>query len=94
MTDAHHDLILHSTDARGVHQVCLNRPDAFNALSSEVMTVLQKCFDAIAQDPQARVVVLSAKGKAFCALQRVGCNDAPPARHCPSADRESCGCRT
>ena len=67
MTDAHHDLIQHSADARGVHQVCLNRPDAFNALSSEVMTALQKCFDAIAQDPQARVVVLSAKGKAFCA---------------------------
>lgn len=67
MTDTHPDFILHNADARGVHQVVLNRPDAFNALSSEVMTDLQNCFDAIAQDPTARVVVLSAKGKAFCA---------------------------
>lgn len=67
MAEAHHNVVHHSSDAQGVHQVCLNRPDAFNALSSEVMSALQTCFDAIAQDPNARVVVLSAKGKAFCA---------------------------
>ena len=67
MTDDTHALVQHTSDARGVHQMCLNRPDAFNALSSEVMTALQQSLDAVAQDPQARVVVLSAKGKAFCA---------------------------
>ena len=67
MTDDTHALVQHTSDARGVHQLCLNRPDAFNALSSEVMTALQHSLDAVAQDPQARVVVLSAKGKAFCA---------------------------
>ncbi len=67
MTDDTHALVQHTTDARGVHQLCLNRPDAFNALSSELMTALQHSLDAVAQDPQARVVVLSAKGKAFCA---------------------------
>jgi enoyl-CoA hydratase/carnithine racemase len=67
MTDATHALLLHTSDARGVHQLCLNRPDAFNALSSEVMTALQHSLNAVTQDPQARVVVLSAKGKAFCA---------------------------
>lgn len=67
MTDDTHALVQHTSDARGVHQLCLNRPDAFNALSSEVMTALQHSLNAVAQDPQARVVVLSAKGKAFCA---------------------------
>lgn len=67
MTDATQTLIQHTSDARGVHQICLNRPDAFNALSSELMTALQQSLDAVAQDSQARVVVLSAQGKAFCA---------------------------
>ena len=67
MTDDTHALVQHTSDARGVHLICLNRPDAFNALSSEVMTALQQSLDAVAQDPLARVVVLSAKGKAFCA---------------------------
>ena len=67
MTDATQTLIQHTSDARGVHQICLNRPDAFNALSRELMTALQQSLDAVAQDPQARVVVVSAQGKAFCA---------------------------
>ena len=54
-------------DARGVVHLRLNRPDAFNALSREVMTELQQHLDAIAQDEQARVVVIAAAGKAFCA---------------------------
>jgi enoyl-CoA hydratase/carnithine racemase len=61
------DLVLHSSDARGVHQICLNQPDAFNVLSSEAMHQLQVALDAIAQDEQVRVVVISAKGRAFCA---------------------------
>lgn len=54
-------------DARGVVHLRLNRPDAFNALSREVMAELQQHLDAIAQDEQARVVVIAAAGKAFCA---------------------------
>jgi len=61
------DLVLHSSDERGVHQICLNQPDAFNVLSSEAMHQLQVALDAIAKDEQARVVVISAKGRAFCA---------------------------
>ena len=67
MREPHVDLVLHSRDARGVHQICLNQPDAFNVLSSEAMHQLQEALDAIAQDEQARVVVISAKGRAFCA---------------------------
>jgi enoyl-CoA hydratase/carnithine racemase len=60
-------LVQHHSDAQGVHQICLNQPQAFNVLSSEVMRALQQVFDAIEKDPQARVAVISAKGRAFCA---------------------------
>ena len=60
-------LIQHSSDASGVHQICLNQPDAYNVLSSEAMRALQGILDAVAQDTQARVAVISAKGRAFCA---------------------------
>ena len=67
MHESQVELVLHSSDARGVHQICLNQPDAFNVLSSEAMRQLQEVLDAIAKDEQARVVVISAKGRAFCA---------------------------
>lgn len=67
MRESQAELVLHSCDARGVHQICLNQPDAFNVLSSEAMRELQEMLDAIAKDEQARVVVISAKGRAFCA---------------------------
>jgi enoyl-CoA hydratase/carnithine racemase len=67
MHESQAELVLHRSDARGVHQICLNQPDAFNVLSSEAMRQLQEMLDAIAQDEQARVVVISAKGRAFCA---------------------------
>ncbi|MFY8179944.1 MAG: enoyl-CoA hydratase [Limnohabitans sp.] len=60
-------LVEHSCDPQGVHQICLNQPDAYNVLSSEAMRALQGILDAIAQDPQARVALISAKGRAFCA---------------------------
>ncbi len=59
--------VLHSRDARGVVTLTLNRPLAFNALSESLLTALQKELDAVAADDTARVVVLAAAGKAFCA---------------------------
>jgi enoyl-CoA hydratase/carnithine racemase len=58
---------LRSQDARGVVTLTLNRPHAFNALSEEVLSALQRELDAIAKDESVRVVVLAAEGKAFCA---------------------------
>lgn len=67
MSQNHEALVQHQGDAQGVHQICLNQPDAFNVLSSDAMRALQDILDAIAQDPEARVAVISAKGRAFCA---------------------------
>ena len=60
-------LLLHSRDARGVHTLTLNRAQAFNALSQEMLSALQAALDFIALDATARVVVIAAEGKAFCA---------------------------
>jgi enoyl-CoA hydratase/carnithine racemase len=59
--------VLHTRDERGVNWLTLNRPAAFNTLSEEVLAALQAGLDTVARDPHARIVVLAAQGKAFCA---------------------------
>ena len=56
-----------SEKAAGVVRLTLNRGERFNALSSEMIAALQKAVDGIAADRDARVVVLAAAGKGFCA---------------------------
>lgn len=63
-TDA---LVLHEKDARGVVTLTLNRPAAFNALSEAMLEALQAALDGVAADDTARVLVVKAAGKAFCA---------------------------
>ena len=60
-------LLLRSQDARGVITLTLNRPQAFNALSQAMLDALQAELDAIAADPAARLLVIRASGRAFCA---------------------------
>ena len=60
-------LVLCAADARGVVTLTLNRPLAFNALSVGLLDALQAALDAVARDASARVVVLAAAGRAFCA---------------------------
>ncbi|WP_375542509.1 enoyl-CoA hydratase [Paraburkholderia sp. CNPSo 3272] len=50
----------------GVVRLTLNRPDAFNALSEALIDALQGELGALAQS-DARVVVIAAAGRAFCA---------------------------
>jgi len=59
--------VLYET-ARGIARVTINRPEARNALSQEVMEGLLGAFDRAAGDPDVRVLVLTGAGdKAFCA---------------------------
>ena len=67
MTAATDPLVLDERDERGVVTLTLNRPQAFNALSEAMLAALQAQLDAVAADDSARVVVLAATGKAFCA---------------------------
>ena len=67
MTTPAEPLVVSRRDARGVVTLTLNRPDAFNALSEAMLRALQTALDAVAADADARVVVLAAAGRAFCA---------------------------
>ena len=60
-------LLLRSQDPRGVITLTLNRPQAFNSLSEAMLESLQLELDTIARDPAARLLVIKAAGKAFCA---------------------------
>jgi enoyl-CoA hydratase/carnithine racemase len=60
-------LLLRQQDARGVITLTMNRPQAFNALSEAMLDALQTELDAIARDTTARLLVIKASGKAFCA---------------------------
>lgn len=55
------------SESNGIVTLTLNRGEKFNPLSEEMMEALQAQLDAIVQDKSARVVVLAATGKAFCA---------------------------
>jgi len=67
MTESEQHPLRIARDARGVVTLTLNDPARFNALGSEMLTALQQALDAVARDDTARVVVLAAEGKAFCA---------------------------
>ena len=60
-------VLLSSRDARGVYTLTLNTPRSFNVLSEAMLAALQSAVDAVAADPQARLVVIAANGRAFCA---------------------------
>jgi enoyl-CoA hydratase/carnithine racemase len=56
-----------SEKSGGVVRLTLNRGERFNPLSSEMIAALQDAVDRVAADPEARVVVLAAAGRGFCA---------------------------
>jgi len=60
-------ILLRHDDGHGVTTLTLNRPQAFNSLSEDMLAALQRELDVLATDPALRVVVLAAQGKAFCA---------------------------
>lgn len=61
------NILLHDRDARGVHTITLNNPKAFNVLSEAMLAAFQTAVDGVAADDGARVLVIAAEGRAFCA---------------------------
>ncbi|MGH8969061.1 MAG: enoyl-CoA hydratase-related protein [Actinomycetes bacterium] len=56
----------------GVATVTLNRPDAMNALDTELKVALRDTLAAAADDAEVRAVVLTGTGRAFCVGQDLG----------------------
>ena len=49
----------------GIVRLTLNRPKQFNSLSETMLEKLQEKIDAIAENKNARLVILQGAGKAF-----------------------------
>jgi len=58
--------LLESID-KGIATLTMNRPDARNALTREMMLGLAAAMPRLAADPAVRLVVLTGAGNAFCA---------------------------
>jgi enoyl-CoA hydratase/carnithine racemase len=51
----------------GIVRLTLNRPEKRNALSLKLLEELDAAINRVAADPEARVVVIAAAGRVFCA---------------------------
>ena len=67
MADANDKWVIQDQPAQGVVRLVLNRPDSFNALSSEMLQALDQALAQASEAKDCRVIVLAALGKAFCA---------------------------
>jgi 2-(1,2-epoxy-1,2-dihydrophenyl)acetyl-CoA isomerase len=59
--------ILRRELAGGILTLTLNRPDALNALTSELRALLRDALASARRDPEVRTVVITGAGRAFCA---------------------------
>jgi enoyl-CoA hydratase len=51
----------------GLRIITLNRPDELNASTTEMLLAYPRLFRSLAEDPQARVAILTGAGRAFSA---------------------------
>lgn len=65
-TETNEPVLLRQDDGR-VAILTLNRPQAMNALSGDLIDALQQEFDRLAKDETIRVVLIQAAGRGFCA---------------------------
>ncbi len=56
----------------GVGKITLNRPEKFHSFVREMALQLQDILDKCKEDNEVRAVLITAKGKAFCAGQDLG----------------------
>lgn len=88
-TDAPHCLV----EKRGhVLIVTLNRPQARNALSMEMMATMREAWDQVDSDPAIRVAILTGAGGSFCAgmdlkAMRATTRRATPSTRAPGTPR-------
>jgi enoyl-CoA hydratase len=72
--------VLLTEDANGVRLMTLNRPEARNALSTELLDRLAEALNSAEDDPEVRAVVLTGADPAFCAgvdLREAGVSGLP-----------------
>jgi enoyl-CoA hydratase/carnithine racemase len=59
--------MLFESDEDGIGTLTLNRPDAFNAMSPEMIAEFPTIFSWLADEADLRALIVTGAGKAFCA---------------------------
>jgi enoyl-CoA hydratase/carnithine racemase len=70
------DPVLFERGDSGVAVLTLNRPERMNAWGGGLAGAFYRCLDRAEADPDVRVIVLTGKGRAFCAGADMGDLDA------------------
>ena len=66
------DAVLYETTARGVAILTFNRPERLNAWGPDIAAGFYAAIDRAEQDPAIRVIVLTGRGRGFCAGAYLG----------------------
>lgn len=69
---AQRDAVLYEVSASGVAMLTLNRPERHNTWGGDIATAFYASLDRAEEDPAVRVIVLTGRGKAFCAGAQLG----------------------
>src|ERR1700744_1236465 len=66
------EAVIYDVTATGVAVMTLNRPDRLNTWGGDIATAFYAGVDRAEEDPAVRVIVLTGRGKAFCAGAQLG----------------------
>ncbi|MEX2375241.1 MAG: enoyl-CoA hydratase/isomerase family protein, partial [Dehalococcoidia bacterium] len=67
MSYDHFETLEVAINEQGVATLTLNRPDKLNAINLKMMMELREAFRSLDEDLTAKVIVVRANGRAFCA---------------------------
>src|SRR6185437_3506303 len=66
------EAVIYEVTPPGVAVLTLNRPDRLNTWGGDIATAFYAGLDSAEDDPAVRVIVLTGRGKAFCAGAQLG----------------------
>ncbi|MFZ1163456.1 enoyl-CoA hydratase [Mycobacterium sp.] len=66
------EAVIYEVTATGVAVLTLNRPDRLNTWGGDIATAFYAGIERAEDDPDVRVIVLTGRGKAFCAGAQLG----------------------
>jgi len=72
------DAVLYEATSGGVAILTFNRPDRLNAWGPDIAAGFYSAIDRAEQDPAVRVIVLTGRGRGFCAGAYLGSPDSAP----------------
>jgi enoyl-CoA hydratase/carnithine racemase len=66
------EAVIYEVTATGVAVMTLNRPDRLNTWGGDIATAFYAGLDRAEEDPNVRVIVVTGRGRAFCAGAQLG----------------------